>query len=982
MIAVSDESGNFALLLPQRPDGGKVTLTISFIGMKTQKQLWSEGQAFVVRMRDEESEIGEVVVRAKPNINALDIRAKSGVVAQVDIKQLQQKPMIDLALALQGAVPGLVVIDRGELGGKPEIRIRGNNSFTRGDGANEPLYVLDGKIISPQAFMTLNPLDIREIKVLKDAVATALYGIKAANGVLEISSRRGAEGPMTISVSSNYGVTLRGRETTTMMRSAEKLELERLLRNPYTPGYLFSADYLQQTPLTDIQRSYSSTLGLNTSWSREQYLAYGARQLDSLRQINTDWFRELIRPNTYQSHSLSLRGGSKEVAYYVSGNFTRQGGQLEGNDTKRFTLSNSLDWQSKMGFISLGLSGGYAKTNSPNSSSYSPQQLVYDLNPYESKDSRLLFSQPGRTYDDLLGQYRQWTKEVRLGTSLSANLHPIEGLQLDGIIGIDYVFSENEQITPATAYEEVTRRRPVARGAIGVGKNTDFNYSANLRASYNRVFAEKHDVSLSLNTDYYYNEGRQLSVSGHGIGQQEYLAGVNKGLTDADLRPDFNGTNTTSAQLGWGAALGYTYNQLIDLFAAYKADASSLLPKNKRWNTAWAVGGSLHFTKILPFLRGQKALTELGLKGSYGITANLGGITSASAVPVFGYQSGSFYADRYRLLQLQAMYNDGLKAEQLASIDLGLNLQLFGAHSLEVNLYRRDTKDALLQTDIAASNGFTSMLDNVGSLRNEGVEVSASTRILSTGDWRLTLQGSIAHNHSTVLDLYGRTALYTSGRVLPDYEVGRSYDYLYGLESLGVNPLTGDLVFRAATGEERTFSSTLVRSDFVGLGYSTPPYTGSVRLSWGYRAFDMDVQFYYVFGGIKPYNFNYVRDASSVTKNAIAGQVERSWFQPGDTGKLYPRPALGTTAYNNLILYPNSRMVASSDYLRLSMMSLRYRLPSSLLTKLGGVIKYASVAFQASNLFTLSPYKGGSPESGTYDLSVQPVLTANINLNF
>ena len=516
-----------------------------------------------------------------------------------------------------------------------------------------------------------------------------------------------------------------------------------------------------------------------------------------------------------------------------------------------------------------------------------------------------------------------------------------------------------------------------------MGKNTDFNYSANLRATYTKVFADKHDLSISANTDYYYNEGRILSVTGHGIGRQEYLAGVNKALTSPDLRPDFGGTNSTSAQLGFGLALGYTYDSWIDLFVAYKADASSLLPRDKRWNTAWALGGGLHLTRLIPLLREGKVITGLNLKASLGLTASLGGITSASAVPIFSYQQSSFYAEQYRLIRLSAMYNERLKAEQLKSIDLGLGIQIAGAHSLDLNLYRRDTRDALLEREIPSSNGFSSMLDNVGSLRNEGIELSASSRILNSGDWRLSLRASLAYNRSKVLDLYGKQVIYTnSDNIIPDYEVGKPYDYIYGLDALGVNPLRGELMFRDQKGQEQPFSKEIKREDLIPLGFRTPPYTGSVSLSLGYGALELDAQLYYVFGGIKSYSMTYVRGVEGINRNAIRGQLDRTWFTPGDVDKLYPSPQSGTQTYNNLSSYPNTRMIAKSDYLRLSMLSLRYRLPARLLAQTSGIVKYASVALQGSNLFTLSPYKGGSPESGTYDLSVQPVISLNLNLSF
>ena len=158
------------------------------------------------------------------------------------------------------------------------------------------------------------------------------------------------------------------------------------------------------------------------------------------------------------------------------------------------------------------------------------------------------------------------------------------------------------------------------------------------------------------------------------------------------------------------------------------------------------------------------------------------------------------------------MYNERLKAEQLKSIDLGLGIQIAGAHSLDLNLYRRDTKDALLEREIPSSNGFSSMLDNVGSLRNEGIELSASSRILNSGDWRLSLRASLAYNRSKVLDLYGKQVIYTnSDNIIPDYEVGKPYDYVYGLDALGVNPLRGELMFRDQKGQEQPFSKEIKR---------------------------------------------------------------------------------------------------------------------------------------------------------------------------
>ena len=291
--AIADAEGRYELI--GKWNKGTI-LKFSFIGMKPKLVTYNGERQLDVQLTEDMNQMEEVVVTAKTNINEIDLRAKAGVVQTVDLKRIESKPMIDLGLALQGSVPGLMITNTGDLGSDPRIRIRGNTSLRKGNTTNEPLYVMDGQVISPETFYNLNPADIKDIKVLKDAASCALYGIKAANGVLEISTHRGSNGHTTVTYSMDMGVTTRGRRGVKMMDSAEKLELERLLQNPATPGYRYSADY--------YQKYYPDAPDL------QEMIRYGKARLDSLRGIQTDWFKELLRINLYQKHNVSLRGGT------------------------------------------------------------------------------------------------------------------------------------------------------------------------------------------------------------------------------------------------------------------------------------------------------------------------------------------------------------------------------------------------------------------------------------------------------------------------------------------------------------------------------------------------------------------------------------------------------------------------------------------------------------------------------------------------
>lgn len=959
----TDTNGYFSIEIPE---GKKIIIEASFLGMKPYAVEYTGQKEIMIKMEDDANMMESAIVMGKQNINDLDIRAKAGVVNAVDIDRLQDRPVMDLSLSLQGSAPGLIVTNRGDLGTKPEIRIRGNSSFRKGDVANEPLYVLDGQVISADAFMTLNPLDIAEIKILKDAVACALYGTKAANGVLEITSVRGTNGDTMVTYDFNGGITFRGRRGVQMMETDEKLELERRLRQPNTPGYIYSEEYIRKEN--------------RNAPNIEQLVAEGRAMLDNLRKTNTDWFKELLRNDFYQRHNLSVRGGNSKTSYYASANYSYQGGQVPGNDVNRFTGRMSLDQAlGTKGYVSLSVSGGYSKANSPNGSTYSPTSLIYELNPYESKTSGELWSYPNRTYDDLVYQYERTSTEKRFGTTASLNLEPIQGLTIGAIAGLDFVLSESLEFTPSTAYEEQqSGAAKNERGKISKSKNTNANVTTNVRVTWNRTFG-KHDVTLGANTDYYWDNMDNMSVTGYGVGQLKSMAAINQSI-EGNRKVSTSNFREKTAQLGIGLLGGYCYDGTYDIFGTYKADASSILPKDKRWNAAWAVGAGWNL-KGYGFMKDWEPISTLRFKASYGRTASLAGVSPSLTVGTFSYLEDS-YGD-IRLLELMSLYNDTLKPEQTVSTEAGVSLGLYNRVTIDLGWYDRRTEDALLDVPIPASNGFTTLKRNIGVLSNSGVEMSINAKLIDRNDFRFNLRYSLAYNKNKVIDLYDGDRLYTSeDAIIPDYEVGQSYDMIYGPISLGLDPMTGLPVFKGADGREIPATSKLTKEDMVPLGHSVPPFNGTINLSFTYKQLEFDADFYYVFGGIKAYAYSYVRDKDDVNKNAVKGQVANMWFQKGDEGKIYHTAFYSSAAIENLVMWPNSRSVGSSDYLRLSMVSLRYRFPHSFIKKLGGFIKYGNVALQASNLFTLTRYKESDPESGSFIGAQQPIVTFNLSLSF
>lgn len=960
---VTDIEGYYLLRGVRKGD----LVEFSYIGMQKQVITFKDRSRVDVVLKEDARKLAEVTVKPRTNINAIDIRSKSGVVAHVDVKRVEKKPMIDIALSLQGSVSGLTVVNTGELGSVPEIRIRGNASLRKGNLFNEPLYVLDGQVISPETFYNLNPSDIKDIKVLKDAAACALYGVKAANGVLEISSQRGAAGSISVNVNVNTGITLRGRRGIKMMHTAEKLELERLLKNPQTPGYRYSEDYFNKYYVNDP--------------NLQSLIAEGQAKLNELKLNDTDWFNELIKNQLFQKYNLSLKGGTDQTSYYVSANYTSQGGRIKGNDKQRWSMFLNMDQKlGNLGYLQLSLSGGYGATRTPNGGISDLTALVYDLNPYETKKSKL-FSFPNHTFDDLMHQYSAQSTDKDVNASVSLNLMPLKGLTVSAVSGINLLLNENNQFTSANTYAESHSGVPLMqRGIYSKSKNVTANISSNLRLTYNKVFAEKHDLTIGANTDYYYFQSDNISFRGYGVGTINSAAAINQSI-NGYRKPSISAPREKNAQIGIGAVLGYTYDGIYDAYATCKWDASSVLPKDRRWNKAWAVGLGWSLGKY-QFLKNNPVLTQLKLKSSYGYTANLSGVSRSSTVATFAFSANNY--EDIRPFELLSLYNKDLKPEQTKSLDLGIEAQLFKRLGLEVNWYNRRTYDALLDVPIEPSTGYLSLKRNIGVLDNNGVEARINASIRNDEIWKSNIAVSLAYNRNKVIDLYYTDKIYTSEEdLMPTYEVGKSYDMLYGAHAVGINSLTGYPVFLIPDGSEKQATEVLKQSDISPLGHLTPPYSGSINLSMSYKSFDLDMDFYYVFGGVQRFNYTYVRNRDTAYRNAVSGQIDKMWFNVGDENRIYPTPYYTSTiAENNLALVANSRTVGSSDYLKLSLLSLRYRVSPGWLDKNVPWIKYANFSLQASNLYTWTRYKESDPESGKLAGTMQPVYTLNMSLTF
>lgn len=972
---ISDFNGEFQV----RAVAGD-TLVFSSLGYKTKKQKIDKAKLFI-ELTTSSFELDEVQIIAKANINDIDLRKAVGTVTTIPIGKIKDRPVVNMIEALQGQVAGVHIKSSGELGKPLQIRIRGTSTlpiktkdiapedrFTIDNRANQPLYVLDGQVISAASFAALNINNIKEVKVLKDAAANALYGVKAANGVIEITGKRGINGETQYSVSFQKGITLKGEPSIAMMGTREKLEFERLSKNINTPGYNLSEEYFRKLFPNDPKL--------------EERITRGKEKLDSLKKINTNWFDELTRIDTYQSYNLSIRGGNEKNRFYISGNFTQQGGKFEGNKIHRFTGRLNYEYNLlKDVHIMFNAGFGVSENTTPNSSSYTPSQLIYELNPYEQPNNiGELISYPGRTFSDLVNQYSKTADENRFNFSGNLFAKFSKNLQLSSVIGIDYVYQGALAIVPKNAFSEITSGVPEnERGKATKNKTMGTNFSTNTRLNYQQLFG-RHTISASANVDYYRNGSDFIGITGYGLPSNLHSgAGINNDIEGA-RRSRTASKKTTEAQLGFGFSSLYNWNDKLEWYGSYKIDGSSLLPSDKRWNTFWATG--IGYTVSEESFFKNKLIRYLKFRGSYGVTASLAGITASLAVPTFSYGDDGYLG--IREFYLQSLFNDKLRPEKNTSVNVGMNIGIGSNVNISLDVYHRRTDDMLLTVPVAPSNGFSEQLRNVGILENKGIEMSVNATLINTDTFTWSTSGNLSYNKNEIIDLYEGTELTLSNNPFPDYKEGESADLIYGLVNLGIFPADGTPRYRRVDGSQ--FHGNLEKpnsEDFVVLGNATPPFTGGWFNSLRYKDWQLSFDLYFNFGGKAVYNNQSVVLVDDDTnKNAVRGQLQQTWFEPGDEGRLYPSLTLGTGNIFENLSYASDRTVGRTDFIRLNNIMLSHQFNTRSLGAFGKNIDNLRMYVQLKNIATWSNFGGGDPESANLVGSVQPIITIGTNLSF
>jgi TonB-linked SusC/RagA family outer membrane protein len=950
---VTDVDGKFNITVP---DGSK--LDVNYIGMKQQRVTAAPTMNIV--MQSESKQIDEVVVTG---YGVTRKQAFTGASAALSSKDISNKVDPNPIKSLEGTVPGLQMnIGSGQPGAPATIYIRGRNSINSG---TQPLYVIDGvpfdnDVVGIRAsegaetspLSTLNAEDIESITVLKDATATSIYGARAANGVIVITTKRGTQGKPKVNFNAKIGWNEMPSYTDKykIVDADKSLELaEEALLNSYN-------SYGSNSTFGYYNEAYGLGFTYDKAGADDFYDWYTGGWLSNYLSTgkSTDWMDEITRKGLVQSYSVDVQGGGKgdySPVYYVSLAYDKNESQFKGKDLKRYSFRFNMDHQAtkifKYGF-NLNLS--YTKTNNGAGGGYfsDPITQVYMMNPMTS------------VYDD--------EGNFNLDTSTGYNPVALRSENGDKNIAKQYrvLLSPYVQInfTPDLYF--------ISRGGADVYLIDEFGYWSFLNsqgADMNGMGenADTHRILLSITNTLNYVKSfgdHHLNLMLGQEGQRKsykmaYLAGNNypvQDLNDVSLAAKPSDASTYRSLLKLSSFFfngQYDYNNLYYFSASLRTDGSSRFADGHRWGTFWSVGGKWRITGEKFMEPTKNWLTNLDLRASYGTTGNQevgssdygNGYYAASGIYDYGYN----YNGVGGVIRAQAA-NPDLTWETTGKFNIGLDVTLFDRVSLTMDYYDHRTWDMVFAMPLSgatglysASEGQASIYKNIGKLKNSGFEFGINANIIKNKNWNWSIAWNGSTNKNKVLKLSTDSPIEYTYQIV---EVGKPIYQFYMKEYAGVDPETGlALFYLNETGDETTTDYTKAAKRYVG--DANPDFFGSFSTSLDAYGFDFNIQFNYSTGGkIYGNNLRYDMQGGSSFYEAFINYVyDNRWTTVGQVTNVPRLDTDGSYANSH-----SSRFLMDGDYLKLRSLTLGYTIPRMLTRRIG--IDKVRVFMEAENLYT------------------------------
>jgi TonB-linked SusC/RagA family outer membrane protein len=930
------------------------TLVISSIGYTSQTVAVGSQTTLNVTLQATASVLDEAVVVGYGTQSKADL---TGAVTQLSGSVVANQPVTSFEQAIQGRTPGVVINQgSGKLGQGINIQVRGTSSVT---ASNRPLYVIDGVPITFQdqsqagdeplnPLADLNPNDIESISILKDASATAIYGSRASNGVVLITTKKGRQGQTKVSVGYYYGTSAPTRFRQFLNADQYKTLLGESMTNA---GIIGPNPNTQYPTLTNAFAGeggldYNSTD--NTAWDR---LAFR----------NNGKFKLFGSGANVAQYDFSAAGGDAKTRFFLSGTFNDQKGIIIGNRFRRGSLRLNLDHSIydnlKVGLnVSLArtvndrVSGDNAFSNPLQLNALTPLQPQYDPTTGLLNASTIYYN---NLLDQELGSNRAGT--YRSFSTAYLNWVIMKGLTLRTEIGGDFL-NLNEDLVRGAGTQD--------GGATGYAFNSQtqtVNYTNNNTLTYNFSLNEDHHFDILLGESYQRADQKVTSAEGRGFPTTQFTR-----IASAAVKTGGNSSfGTGYAFLSYFGRVNYNYQGKYLLSGSIRRDGSSRFGANNRYGT-FGAGSVGYLLSEESFLKGNTVINFLKLRASYGVTGNgeIGDFNSRRLVSALPYADQSGIAPGYVTggVFVTGLGNPNLTWETTKQVDLGVEFAFLDNRITgEVDLYQKNTTGLLLNRQLQLTSGYTTITENVGKLRNKGLEIALNGRILD-GDFKWSVGGNMSFNRNLITDL--PTPIIPTGNTISRVQAGEPLGVFYAKKYAGVDATNGDALYYQADGSA---SNNYATAPIQKVGNPNPKFTGGVNTTASFKGFDLSALGQFTSGN-DIYNAagTYQSANADFFDNQTIDQLNR-WQKPGDITSV-PQARYGESNGTNT----SSRWIQSGSFFRLKNVTLGYNIPAELVKR--GHIQTLRIYITGQNLATFTKYTGYDPEVNTYGLGTANYL--------
>lgn len=934
--AITDFDGVFEL----ETSKNNIVISVSFIGMQSQDVLFNGQKHIVVNLKEDTEQLDEVVI---VGYNAVKRRQLTGSMKVVDSDKIATETSPTLENRLQGKIPGVMISSGSGQPGSEDlsIRIRGTKSI---NGSNTPLYIMDGVMVEAAQFAALNSDDIEDIQVLKDASATAIYGARGANGVINITTKKGKSGVTKVSYNTKMGMSLMRKSPTEMMSGPENIRYQEMVL-AQNPGS-------SQFPLMYI---------LEKENNGETLTAEEQTRITNARATDTDWTDHMTGNAFTMDHSLSVAGGTDKTRFFLSGSYLDQDGTLRQSNSTRSSIRLNLDHTAN-DYLTLGvnLTAGFMQlsTSDPSygegriswANPWFTALLAYpyeDPENWENKDNPQL----------ILDYYSREQNRLKTVGSAYAKIRLYEGLYFKSTYGIDFKNTRDHNSLHPDHPAYAQKGGFITTADAHLTRQTFTNL-----LQYNTILASDHSISAVLGMETYKSEYSSIGYTGYDV--DPYMLDTPAGIGDkngsSDNPPVVSGSQTANSLMSYFSQINYSMFDRYSFSGSLRHDTSSKFQEGYRSAIFWSLGTSWNIAEEA-FMQSASWLSNMKLRASYGTTGNQDGIGAFESYSTYGKIS---YNGESGYNQTQPG-SDDLQWETSAQFNVGADFGAFDSRlRATVDFYNIETKDLYMSKKISMTSGFETVTVNAGSVRNRGIELSVEGTAIEANDFSWDIGANFTYNNNQLTDLgtwANENGYFINGDVI--YEEGSSLGTWHMAEWAGVNPQSGEVWFKDANGE---MTENIAEAPKVSnFNASEVPYFGGLNTSFNYKTFSLSASFAYAFNFtimnannwyIMNHNFNGNKPVKMLTM----------WQNEGDVTDV-PR----SDAVNNPSPWA-SQFLEDGSYLKLRNLRFNYNVPQEKLQN-SKFFEHVGIFIQGENLWTLTNYTGADPEiNGSVDYMAYP----------